>query len=319
MLFQISVPASSANLGPGFDAIGIALDLRLRATVTEAETYALRFLPGPHAPTHSGFADEIERGLSTILGAHRPAIAIEVENPIPLGKGLGSSAAAGVLGVSIAARFVEPGVDEKTLTRLVTDLEGHPDNALPALLGGIVIAAQRGEDAPSYLRFEPPAGVRAIVAIPNIDLPTAEARAILPERYRKEDAVYNVQRASLLAASLASGDMSHLRVAMGDRFHQPYRSAFVPGLAECLRIESEGLLGIALSGAGPSVLALCSGNGPAIAGAMREAFVRHKIDCETWTLGISHVGVSVREREGDGASSAESTTGGAKRVRRETA
>ncbi|MGH7660292.1 MAG: homoserine kinase [Vulcanimicrobiaceae bacterium] len=295
--FQISVPASSANLGPGFDTIGIALDLRLRATVRESREYGLAFLPGPHAPTHEGFAEEIERGLSSILGGARPAIAIEVENPIPLGKGLGSSAAAGVLGASIAARFVDPQVDERTLTRIVTDLEGHPDNALPALLGGIVIAAQRGEDAPSYLRFEPPPGVRAIVAIPNIELPTAEARAILPERYRKEDAVYNVQRAALLAASLASGDFTHLRVAMADRFHQPYRSAFVPGLAECLRIEAEGLLGIALSGAGPSVLALCSGNGPAIAASMREAFTRHKIECETWTLGISHVGASVRERE----------------------
>ena len=296
-MFAISVPASSANLGPGFDTIGIALDLRLRATVTEAREYRLTFVEGPHAPTHAGFSGEIERGLSAILGSSRPPIEISVENPIPLGKGLGSSAAAGVLGASIAARLVEPEVGERALTQIVTDLEGHPDNALPALLGGIVIAAQRGEDAPSYLRFEPPAGVRAIVAIPNIELPTAEARAILPERYRKEDAVYNVQRAALLAASFASGDLSHLRVAMGDRFHQPYRSAFVPGLAECLRIEVEGLLGIALSGAGPSVLALCDSNGPAIASAMRDAFTRHKIACEAWTLGISHVGVSVRERD----------------------
>lgn len=294
---QISVPASSANLGPGFDTIGIALDLRLRATIRESSEYELHFLPGPHAPTHEGFAEEIERGMSAILGGARPAIAIEVENPIPLGKGLGSSAAAGVLGASIAARFVEPEVDDVTLTRIVTDLEGHPDNALPALLGGIVVAAQRGEDAPSYLRFEPPSGVRAIVAIPNIELPTAEARAILPDRYRKEDAVYNVQRAALLAASFASGDLRHLRVAMGDRFHQPYRAAFVPGLAECLRIEAEGLVGVALSGAGPSVLALCVSNGAAIASAMRDAFTRHKIECETWTLGISHVGVSVREHE----------------------
>jgi homoserine kinase len=299
--FQISVPASSANLGPGFDAIGVALDLRMRATVRDAQKYRLSFAEGPYAPTHGGFASEIERGLASIFGDERPPIEISVENPIPLGKGLGSSAAAGVLGACIAARLVEPEVDQRTLTRIVTDLEGHPDNALPALLGGIVIAAQRGEDAPSYLRFEPPAGVRAIVAIPNIELPTAEARAILPERYRKEDAVYNVQRASLLAASFASGDLSNLRIAMGDRFHQPYRSAFVPGLAECLRIEADGLLGIALSGAGPSVLALCTSNGPAIAAAMREAFTRHKIACEAWTLGISHVGVSVREHEGEAA------------------
>lgn len=303
--FQISVPASSANLGPGFDAIGLALDLRLRATVAESDGYRLTFVSGPHAPTHQGFADEIERGLSAVLGRARPPIEITVDNPIPLGKGLGSSAAANVLGAAIAARLVEPEVDQRTLTQIVTDLEGHPDNALPALLGGIVVAAQRGEDAPSYLRFEPPPGLRAIVAIPNIELPTAEARAILPELYRKEDAVYNVQRAALLAASFACGDLSHLRVAMGDRFHQPYRSAFVPGLAECLRIELDGLIGIALSGAGPSVLALCASNGPAIAGAMRDAFARHKIGCETWTLGISHVGAVVREQEAPEALTAD--------------
>ena len=297
MQLQVSVPASSANLGPGFDAMGMALDLRMRATVSDSPEYRLSFVAGPHAPTHQGIAEEIERGLSAILGSERPPIEISVENPIPLGKGLGSSAAAGVLGASIAARLVEPEVDRRTLTQIVTDLEGHPDNALPALLGGIVIAAQRGEDAPSFLRFEPPPGVRAIVAIPDIELPTAEARAILPERYRKEDAVYNVQRAALLAASFASGDLGNLRVAMGDRFHQPYRSAFVPGLAECLPIEADGLLGIALSGAGPSVLALCTSNGSAIATAMREAFARHKIACETWTLGISHVGVSIREAQ----------------------
>ncbi|MBV8150711.1 MAG: homoserine kinase [Candidatus Eremiobacteraeota bacterium] len=292
---QISIPASSANLGPGYDTIGLALDLRLRATVREADEYRLEFAPGAHAPTHGGFAEEIERGLSAILGPRRPPILIRVDNPIPLGKGLGSSAAAGVLGAVIASRLVEPEVDDLTLTRIVTDLEGHPDNALPALLGGIIVAAQRGEDAPSYLRFEPPAGVRAVVAVPEIELPTAEARAILPELYRKEDTVYNVQRAALLAASFASGDLSRLRVAMADRLHQPYRSAFVPGLAECLRIDVPGLLGIALSGAGPSVLALCEANGPQVAAAMQDAFARHKIACETWTLGLSHIGASVRE------------------------
>jgi homoserine kinase len=293
--FDISVPASSANLGPGFDTIGLALDLRLRATVRPAERFSIEFLPGPHAPTHEGFRDEIVRGFAAVLPDQRPSVRIAVDNPIPLGKGLGSSAAAAVLGARLAAELAPEPYDEAALVRVVTDLEGHPDNALPALLGGIIVAAQRGESAPSYLRFPAPPKMRAIVAIPDLELATAEARALLPHSYRKEDTVYNIQRAALLAAAFASGNYEHLRVAMADRIHQPYRAAFVPGLAECLALDLPGLYGIALSGAGPSVIGLVEGNGIAIAAAMREAFALHKIDCETWVLGITNVGVSVRE------------------------
>jgi homoserine kinase len=294
--FEISVPASSANLGPGFDAIGLALDLRLRAVVRPAEAFALNFVAGPAAPTHGGFADELLRGIDAVLGPGvRPPVSILVDNPIPLGKGLGSSAAAGVMGARIAAELSGGGYDESRLALIATDLEGHPDNALPALLGGVIIAAQRGAQAPSYLRFSAPPGVRVIVATPDIELPTAEARAILPHLYRKEDAVYNVQRAGLLAASFASGNLEHLRTAMQDRLHQPYRAAFVPGLSECLAIEMPGLLGVALSGAGPSVIALVTSSGVAVAGALREAFARHKIGCETWLLGITNAGASVRD------------------------
>lgn len=300
--FDISVPATSANLGPGFDTIGLALDLRLRAHVEPAAAFSMTFIEGPAAPTHDGFGLEIQRGMKAVLGARpKPAIAIHVDNPIPLGKGLGSSAAAGVLGACIAAQATGLQLSEADMTRVVTDLEGHPDNALPALLGGIVIAAQRGEDAPSYLRFTPPAGVRAIIAIPELELATFEARALLPHNYRKEDVVYNIQRAALLAASLASGNLAHLRVAMSDRVHQPYRSAFVPGLPECLNLQMEGLLGVALSGAGPSIIALVDGNVLAISAALREAFELHKISCETWVLGLSSIGVHIRTNGGETA------------------
>lgn len=291
--FEISVPATSANLGPGFDTIGLALDLRLRASVRPAEAFALRFVPGPHAPTHAGFADEILRGLDAVCEGVRPALEILVDNPIPLGKGLGSSAAANVLGARIGAECY-PGRQDR-LPEIVTTLEGHPDNALPALLGGIIVAAQRGENEPSYLRFAPPARLRAVIAIPEIELATVEARAILPEQYRKEDVVYNIQRAALLAASFAAGDTSTLRIAMGDRVHQPYRSAAVPGLAEALQLEMPGLLGVALSGAGPSILGLIDGNADAIANEMRAIFARHKIASETLVLGITSAGATTRD------------------------
>ena len=312
--FDISVPATSANLGPGFDTIGLALDLRMRAHVEAAPAFTLEFVPGPAAPTHDGFAAEMARGMKAILGARpKPAVKIVVDNPIPLGKGLGSSAAAGVLGACIAAHTAQIELDEADMTRVVTDLEGHPDNALPALLGGVIVAAQRGEDAPSYLRFAPPAGVRAIVAIPELELATFEARALLPHNYRKEDTVFNIQRAALLAASFASGNLQHVRVAMNDRIHQPYRSAFVPGLPECLNLQMDGLIGVALSGAGPSIIALVDGNVLAISAALRGAFELHKIRCETWVLGLSAVGAHIRPAKdgGDAASSEEpvGTTG----------
>jgi homoserine kinase len=293
--FEISVPATSANLGPGFDSIGIAVDLRLRASVRPAEAFHVSFIPGDHAPTHDGFREEILRGFDAISRGARPPLEIRVDNPIPLGKGLGSSAAANVLGARIAVACYPDQIDR--LPSVVTNLEGHPDNALPALLGGVIVAAQRGEDEPSYLRFAIPPRLRTVIAIPEIELATSEARAILPERYRKEDVVYNIQRAALLAASFASGDLSNMRIAMGDRVHQPYRSAAVPGLSEALQLEMPGLLGVALSGAGPSLLAFVDSNADDVAAALKAVFARHKIASTTLVLGLTNVGATVRDSD----------------------
>jgi homoserine kinase len=296
--FDLSVPATSANLGPGFDTIGIALDLRLRAKVRPAESFALDFVPGPAAPTHDGFAREFLRGFDAIAKGDRPRVAVLLDNPIPLGKGLGSSAAVSVMGARIAAECY-PGC-EAALPRIVTALEGHPDNALPALLGGVVIAAQRGEEEPTYLRFTVPAELGAVIVIPEIDLPTEEARAILPQSYRKDDVIYNLQRSSLLAAALASGNLAPLRVAMGDRIHQPYRAASVPGLTEALKLDLPGLLGVALSGAGPSLIGFVEypsgqrSNADRVASEMQAVFTRHQVRSSVLVLSLSDVGASLR-------------------------
>jgi homoserine kinase len=291
--FAVSVPASSANLGPGFDAIGLALDLRVRATVQPALQFTVSFKAGAYVPTNAGFEHEIVRGLERVLGAERPDVAITVENTIPLGKGLGASAAGAVLGLVIGAELAanRPTLDE--LAALATELEGHPDNALPALLGGIVIAAQVEGRPPAYLRCAPPAGLSAVVVTPRIVLPTAAARALLPATYERRDVVYNLQRAALLAASFAGGDLGQLRVATGDRVHQPYRAPLVPGFEEMLAFELPGLLAIALSGAGPSVIALVSANGTAIGAALRAAFAREGIESDVFNLGIANDGAAV--------------------------
>jgi homoserine kinase len=291
--FVVTVPASSANLGPGFDAIGLALDLRVRASVQASLTFSISFKAGPYVPTNAGFESEIVRGLERVLGSDRPGVAILVDNAIPLGKGLGASAAGAVLGIAIGAELAESRPPERDLARYAAELEGHPDNALPALLGGVVIAAQAADSTPAYLRFDPPAGLSAVVVTPHIVLPTAAARALLPASYERRDVVYNLQRAALLAASFAGGDLSQLRVASGDRIHQPYRAPLVPGFAEMLEFSMPGLLAMALSGAGPSVIALVSSGGEAIGAAMQAAFAREGIDSDVFHLGISAKGVTV--------------------------
>jgi len=297
MPFSAAVPASSANLGPGFDAIGLALDLWVRATVQPAMDFSVSFKAGAYVPTNAGFENEIVRGMERVLGPGvRPPVSILVENAIPLGKGLGASAAGAVLGLTIGAELAADAPAERVLARHAAELEGHPDNALPALLGGVVVAAMPANEDPAYLRFDPPARLAAVVVTPRIVLPTAAARALLPATYDRKDVVFNIQRASLLAASLATGDLHALRFATADRVHQPYRAPLVPGFEEMLGFEMPGLYAIALSGAGPSVIALVAGDSAsaeAIGAAMRGAFAREGIDSDVFHLGISTRGATV--------------------------
>ena len=251
--FSLSVPATSANLGPGFDSVGLALGLRIRAQAAPARRFALDFVDGPNAPTHDAYRDAIVSAMHRVA-PELPRARIVVDNAIPLGKGLGSSAAAAVLGIAIAARANGIAMTRNEIARHVCALEGHPDNALPAVFGGAVIAASG--DARSFVRVHTMRALRAVLVVPDCALSTERARALLPERYDRCDVVFTAQRAALLGAALASGEWGALREAMRDRVHQPYRAAHIPGLTQALDIRSRSLLGVALSGAGPSVIAM---------------------------------------------------------------
>jgi homoserine kinase len=292
--FGVSVPASSANLGPGFDSVGLALELRISARVTvlpEGATPRWTF-EGDSLPSHDGLRDEIARGIARIAGARMlPPLDIAVTNDIPLGKGLGGSAAAAVLGVAIGAKLRGSPADEAELAQTIAEIEGHPDNGIPALLGGIVVAAQAPGEPPSYLRFAPPPELRAFVVVPQIEMPTVEARAILPASYSRRDTVYNIQRAALLGAAFASGRCDLLRAAMHDRIHQPYRASFVPGLEEMIALDGPDIYGIALSGAGPSVIALVRRADPAIPAAIEAIFTRSGVVTRTYDLAIADTGL----------------------------
>jgi homoserine kinase len=307
--FTVSAPASSANLGAGFDAVALALELRMTARVRmlAAGTLSEWTYSGAHAPTHDGIRGCIERGIARITGvapaegaaSAAPALAVDLHNEIPLGAGLGSSAAAHALGVAIGARIaghapgqaaVAHGLTDDVLAHTVAELEGHPDNALAAWYGGAVVAAL-GDDGLTSARFAPPKA-SAVVVVPDIHLPTEHARALMPEAYDRADAVHSVQRAALLGAALASGRLDLLRAAVRDRLHQPYRAAMVPGLEEMLALDDPSVVAVALSGAGPSVLALVRDQPEHIGRALAAIFARHGVRSAVLTPALAFTGLT---------------------------
>ena len=238
--------------------------------------------------------DAVERAIERIAPGAAP-LAVELDNAIPLGAGLGSSAAAYALGAAIGAQLLERAPDDASLVLAVAQLDGHPDNALAAWYGGTVVASLSGDQLTSA-RF-PPLPVDAVVVVPELALATDDARAMLPERYARDDAVFNVQRAALLGAALAGGRLELLREATRDRLHQPYRAHAVPGLAEILELEDPALVAVALSGAGPSVLALVRDSPARIGELIAATFARHGVRSAALALRLAASGVTVTGEE----------------------
>ena len=294
--FVVSAPASSANLGAGFDAVGLGIEIRMTARVRVLASGAqpVWTYAGAHAPTHDGLRGCIESGIARIA-PDAPPLAVDVDNAIPLGAGLGSSAAAIAIGVAIGARLCERPPSDDELAEAVAELEGHPDNALAAWYGGTIVAAM-GDDGLTSVRFAPPA-VEAVVVVPDWLLATSQARALLPRAYVRADAVHNIQRAALLGAALASGRLDLLRAAVVDKLHQPYRANAIPGLSGILRFDDRAVVAIALSGAGPSVLALVRGEAARVGAALAAEFARHGITSTVLTPKLATTGVSVADAD----------------------
>jgi homoserine kinase len=210
-----------------------------------------------------------------------PPIELHIHNEIPLGKGMGSSAAALTAGVVIADELL--GLNWKPLRILdeAARLEGHPDNVAPCTLGSIVASAIDSGGVTRAIRIPLPKSFDIAVVVPDFDLPTVKARAVLPSGYSRADAVFNVQRASLLIAALASGTTTAFPAALEDRFHQPYRESLVPGLHEILRLRAPGLLGCVLSGAGPSILVFFERGYDSVCDLVRQIFRLHGHESET--------------------------------------
>jgi len=254
---RLRLPATSANLGPGFDAAAVALDFYLKIDAAPAEEFSI--LASGYDVERCGRLEDnlildIYKGLLESSGRAIVPLKIRMENAIPLGMGCGSSAAGRLAGIALANHFGRLGWSSERILEEACALEGHPDNAAACWLGGFVAAANEGRRV-HVARVVPPADWRAIVVLPSEPLATSKARAALPESYSRDDVVTNIQSVAMLGLAFAQGRGDLLRVAMNDRIHQPYRAPICPLLTRLLPLAGRNsILGVALSGAGPAVL-----------------------------------------------------------------
>lgn len=266
MRIRTSVPASSANLGPGFDTLAVALDLQL---VAELETNRSDRLCVVEGPDLDGGDNLVVTGIRTACqaaGRNLPAGSLRICSPIPVARGLGSSAAALVAGLLLGNKLCGDSLDSDTLLRLAMDVEGHGDNVAAALFGGFVIVANDADDA-VWRRIPTAGNLRAVVYVPEQFGLTRVARAVVPETVSRSDAVENAAHLGMLVLALATGEFALLRAAMQDRLHQPYRATLYPYLPDMIASAvAAGAYGASLSGAGPSVITLVASD--------REAEVR---------------------------------------------
>jgi homoserine kinase len=295
-VISVRVPATSANLGPGYDAVGLALSLSTRIGLDRAP-YPVVEVRGtgadliPRGPGHPAY--RAARFVAELIGESDVHFRLVQENAIPPTRGLGGSAAA-LVGGAVAANDLFGGqIAAPDLLNIVCELDGHPDNAAPALLGGLVIGTLTPEGV-SAVRLEPK-GLKVVVAVPDFAVSTTAARRVLPERVSHRDAAFNVGRSGLLLGALATGEYELLRVAMQDKLHQPYRSHLIPGLEDVIEAAlANGAYGACLSGSGPTVLAFAPEiRAPRIAPAMQAAFEAQEITARSWALDIDLAGARV--------------------------
>lgn len=299
MGIEVRVPATTANLGPGFDCLGLALGLYNTVEVGAADSGLRIHVEGEGCDLiPADTSNLVYRAIVALfeyVGEPLSGLHIRLSNAIPLMSGLGSSSAAIVGGLVAANAFLGGPLSKDEVLALAVDIEGHPDNVAPALLGGLVVVVNGGE-GPIYRQIAIPT-LDVIVAVPDFQLATTEARAALPAQVPFADAVYNVGRTALVIQGLSQADYDLLAYAMDDRLHQPYRTPLVPGLADVFETARRaGAAGVALSGAGPSVVAFAPGHYEAIAEAMRGAFARHGLGAQALVLQTTTSGAQVIDK-----------------------
>ncbi|MDD3594355.1 MAG: homoserine kinase [Candidatus Gastranaerophilales bacterium] len=305
MKVSVKVPATSANIGPGFDCFGIALPMYNIVTIEE--------LVDPNAGIQINvFSDEFDIGefhiptdksnivyravdlLFTYIGQTPHSMRINIQSNIPLAKGLGSSASVIVGGLMATNELLGSPADEDTILSIATEIEGHPDNISAAVKGGFVLSSAESDGSVTTRKLDWPRQWKLLIGIPDYELSTSISRSVLPEKVSLSDAAFNARRAAMLVEAIHLKDAALMKLAMKDRLHQPYRMKLVPGLDEIITNlkHVDNVLGCALSGAGPSILVVCSDS---------ELGDVKKIIKETWSNYSVNTDIRVVDVEPNGA------------------
>lgn len=282
-MIKIQIPATSANLGAGFDALGLALNYYNYVNIEEADGVKIVALDGNEIPTdETNLVYETAKTLYDICGKPFTGLHIEQVNNIPMARGLGSSSACIIAGLVGANTLMGNPLSLDDLVDLSAQIEGHPDNTAPALLGGIVTAVFDGKVV-HWVKQEVHTSLKFVVVIPDFELKTEKARACLPKEVSHKDAVYNLSRAALFSASLLTGKYENLRTAVHDKLHQPYRMELIPYGRDVFDVAySLGAYASYVSGAGPSLMAIVDHENEFFVGKMR--FALDKMGLNAWNV-----------------------------------
>ncbi|MCA9975675.1 MAG: homoserine kinase [Anaerolineales bacterium] len=301
----MTVPATTANLGPGFDCLGLALGL-YNVVVATADNLAAADAAQPTdltITTSGEGATQLATDTTNLVyraadcvftqvGKRPLRLHLHLENNIPIGSGLGSSGAAVVAGLLVANTLLDNPLSFADVQRLAIGFEGHPDNVVAALHGGLILAVH--DEADWHIEPISLPAQQVIIVLPDFDFPTAAARAALPDSLPRADAIFNHSRLPLLLRALETADYAKLALAMQDRMHQPYRLPLVSGLAAAMQAaQAAGAAGVALSGAGPSLVAFAPAHHEAVAAAAQAAFATAGLDSRAWILPIAQQGAVV--------------------------
>lgn len=314
MKVSVKVPATSANLGPGFDCMGVALPIYNTVTIEEtvlpgtgveinviADSDAIDPMSLSHIPLdENSIIYKAVELLYNSIGQTPSELKITIHSSIPVTRGLGSSSSVIVGALLAANELLGRPADEAALLSIATEIEGHPDNVAPAILGGLIIAAQEDDGSVTYRKLEWPEEWAITVCVPDFELATEIARSVLPKEVPMKDAIFNAQRLAMLMYAVNTKDSELMKTALKDRLHQPYRMKLIPGLDKIMDNlkHIEDVLGCVISGAGSTILVISKKNDlDKIRNIVKETWANQNIKCDIKTLPVENQGAQVITNE----------------------
>ena len=314
MKVSVKVPATCANLGPGFDCMGIALPVYNTVTIEEtvlpgtgveinviADSDAIDPMSLSHIPLdENSIIYKAVELLYNSIGQTPSELKITIHSSIPVTRGLGSSSSVIVGALLAANELLGRPADEAALLSIATEIEGHPDNVAPAILGGLIIAAQEDDGSITYRKLEWPEEWAITVCVPDFELATEIARSVLPKEVPMKDAIFNAQRLAMLMYAVNTKDSELMKTALKDRLHQPYRMKLIPGLDKIMDNlkHIEDVLGCVISGAGSTILVISKKNDlDKIRNIVKETWANQNIKCDIKTLPVENQGAQVITNE----------------------